>query len=68
MLQISNVFINVSKGQVANSDDLNKAFGKMDVNDIVKEVGSISFPRHFISDAATCEVLMLILRIGLNRS
>lgn len=43
VLQISNVFINVSKGQVANSDDLNKAFGKTDVNEIVKEVSNVFF-------------------------
>ncbi len=37
-MQIHNVFFNVSKGQVANSDDLKKGFGKTDVNEIVKEV------------------------------
>ena len=42
VLQISNVFTNVSKGQVANSDDLKKAFGQIDVNEIVKEVRFIS--------------------------
>jgi len=44
VLQISNVFTNVSKGQVANSDDLNKGFGKTDVNEIVKEVSPYCFP------------------------
>ncbi|KAF8307220.1 Shwachman-Bodian-diamond syndrome protein [Clavulina sp. PMI_390] len=38
VLQISNVFINVSKGQAASTEDLNKAFGKTDVNEIVKEI------------------------------
>jgi len=38
VLQISNVFINVSKGQVANSTDLQKCFGKTDVNEIIKEI------------------------------
>lgn len=38
VLQISNVFMNVSKGQVANSADLQKAFNKTDVNEIIKEV------------------------------
>jgi len=38
VMQIHNVFINVSKGQVANSDDLKKGFGKTDVNEIVKEI------------------------------
>lgn len=39
VMQIQNVFMNVSKGQVANSDDLTKAFGKAELNDIIKEVG-----------------------------
>ena len=41
-MQISNVFMNVSKGEVAKSGDLQKAFGKTDVAEIVKEVRSIS--------------------------
>ena len=42
VLQISNVFINVSKGEVAKSEDLKKAFNSTDVNAIVKEVGVYS--------------------------
>ena len=38
VLQINNVFTNVSKGEVAKHDDLKKAFGEMDIDDIVKEV------------------------------
>ncbi|PPQ95653.1 hypothetical protein CVT26_008682 [Gymnopilus dilepis] len=38
VLQINNVFVNVSKGEVAKSGDLQKAFGKSDVNEIVKEI------------------------------
>jgi ribosome maturation protein SDO1 len=38
VLQISNVFMNVSKGEVAKSSDLKKAFGTTSVNDVVKEV------------------------------
>ncbi|KAG8908071.1 hypothetical protein FRB99_000515 [Tulasnella sp. 403] len=38
VLQISNVFINVSKGQVAPTEDLRKAFGTTDVNEIVQEI------------------------------
>ncbi|CAA7271420.1 unnamed protein product [Cyclocybe aegerita] len=38
VLQINNVFVNVSKGEVAKSGDLQKAFGKMDVSGIVKEI------------------------------
>ena len=38
VLQINNVFTNVSKGEVAKHDDLRKAFGEMDTDDIVKEV------------------------------
>lgn len=38
VLQISNVFINVSKGEMAKSNDLQKAFGTTSVDDVVKEV------------------------------
>ena len=38
VLQISNVFVNVSKGEVAKHADLQKAFGTSNVNDVIKEV------------------------------
>ncbi|KAJ2928908.1 hypothetical protein H1R20_g8354, partial [Candolleomyces eurysporus] len=38
VLQISNVFVNVSKGEVAKTGDLQKAFGKTDVEAIVAEI------------------------------
>lgn len=38
VLQISNIFVNVSKGEVAKANDLEKAFGMSNTNDIVKEV------------------------------
>lgn len=38
MLQIERVFTNVSKGQAAKSDELSKAFGKLQQDEIVKEV------------------------------
>lgn len=38
VLQIPQVFINVSKGQVANNEDLKKAFGHTKVDDIVLEI------------------------------
>ncbi|KAH7883954.1 SBDS protein C-terminal domain-containing protein [Phlebopus sp. FC_14] len=38
VLQISNVFVNVSKGEVAKSNDLQKAFGTSQVDDVVKEI------------------------------
>lgn len=38
VLQINNVFVNVSKGEVAKTNDLQKAFGKSDISEIVKEV------------------------------
>ncbi|KAK8190497.1 SBDS protein C-terminal domain-containing protein [Phyllosticta capitalensis] len=39
VLQIPNVFINVSKGQVANKEDLSKAFGKdRPLDDIILEI------------------------------
>jgi len=38
VLQISNIFVNVSKGEVAKANDLEKAFGTSNINDIVKEI------------------------------
>jgi ribosome maturation protein SDO1 len=39
VLQIPNVFLNVSKGQVAPKEDLAKAFGsKTDLNEIILEI------------------------------
>ncbi|CAG8563148.1 3815_t:CDS:10, partial [Acaulospora morrowiae] len=38
VLQINNVFLNVSKGQVAPKDDLQKAFKTEDLNKIVGEI------------------------------
>jgi len=38
VLQISNVFTNVSKGEVAKSNDLKKSFGTDDRNTIAKEI------------------------------
>ncbi|KAK7064741.1 Shwachman-bodian-diamond syndrome protein [Favolaschia claudopus] len=38
VLQISNVFTNVSKGEVSKSNDLQKAFGKTDISEIVQEI------------------------------
>ena len=43
VLQTSNIFVNVSKGEVAKANDLEKAFGKSDTNDIVKEVRQLAF-------------------------
>ncbi|KAF8491279.1 Shwachman-Bodian-diamond syndrome protein [Gautieria morchelliformis] len=38
VLQISNVFTNVSKGEVAKANDLQKSFGTTDVHAVVKEI------------------------------
>ncbi|CAG8716145.1 7689_t:CDS:2, partial [Acaulospora colombiana] len=38
VVQVNNVFVNVSKGEVARSEDLKKAFGKLSTDDIVKEI------------------------------
>jgi ribosome maturation protein Sdo1 len=38
VLQISNVFMNVSKGEVAKSNDLKKSFGTDDRHTIAREV------------------------------
>lgn len=43
VLQISNVFVNVSKGEVAKHGDLQKAFGKIELSEVVKEVCDIAF-------------------------
>ena len=40
VLQIANVFVNVSKGELAKHQDLQKAFGTTDQDSIVKEVRS----------------------------
>ena len=38
VLQIHQVFINVSKGLVASKDDLIKCFGSSNVDEIIKEI------------------------------
>ncbi|KAI3628970.1 hypothetical protein CBS9595_000042 [Malassezia furfur] len=38
VVQIENVFLNVSKGQVAPNEDLNKAFGTTNVSEILIEI------------------------------
>lgn len=43
VLQISNVFINVSKGEVAKSNDLKKSFGTDDRNTVAREVSREQF-------------------------
>ncbi len=57
VLQISNVFTNVSKGEVAKSGDLQKAFGTTHINEIVKEVGRSAsrFFAHLNQDTDTQE-------------
>lgn len=41
VLQIANVYLNVSKGELAKSQDLQKAFGTTDLDTIVKEVSGV---------------------------
>lgn len=38
VLQIDKIFINVSKGEIAKSKDLQKAFGDLTEEEIVKEI------------------------------
>lgn len=38
VLQIANVFVNVSKGELAKHQDLQKSFGTTDTNEIVKDI------------------------------
>jgi ribosome maturation protein SDO1 len=56
VLQINNVFINVSKGEVAGSDDLKKSFGKMKVDAIVKEV-RIRIESHLSHSTSRSQIL-----------
>lgn len=39
VVQVENVFTNVSKGQAASKEDLSKAFGTTDVSEVLHEVG-----------------------------
>ena len=61
VLQISNIFVNVSKGEVAKANDLEKAFGTSNTSDIVKEVRQMAFNivpwQGWITSQATCQIL-----------
>ena len=61
VLQISNIFVNVSKGEVAKANDLEKAFGRSDTNDIVKEVRQMTLNtvlwQGWMTSQATCQIL-----------
>ena len=46
VLQISNVFVNVSKGEVAKSNDLKKSFGTDDRNTVAREVRGVLLPSY----------------------
>jgi len=46
VLQVNNVFTNVSKGEVAKHEDLRKAFGEMDTDNVVKEVCDFATRTH----------------------
>lgn len=55
VLQISAVFVNVSKGEQAKAGDLKKAFGKASEDDIIKEVrGSSTSLTHEASISHPC--------------
>ena len=54
VLQISNVFTNVGKGEVAKANDLQKAFGTSSVDDAVKEVRPPSRRSHYPTEPRTC--------------
>jgi ribosome maturation protein SDO1 len=57
VLQISSVFTNVSKGEVSKTNDLQKAFGKTDVAEIVKEVISIQLFYYYFTKRVFCQIL-----------
>jgi hypothetical protein len=44
VLQIHSIFLNVSKGQVASKEDLNKSFKTDDQDKIIQEVSVYTFP------------------------
>ena len=46
VLQVSNIFVNVSKGEVAKTNDLQKAFNTVEIGDIVREVRLILKPTY----------------------
>jgi ribosome maturation protein SDO1 len=56
-MQISNVFVNVSKGEVAKSEDLQKAFGSSNVTEIVKEVGGVTRPGFVVAKLDEKQIL-----------
>jgi ribosome maturation protein Sdo1 len=49
VLQIANVFVNVSKGEVAKSNDIQKAFGTSDTNTVIAEVLLSLSPAHILT-------------------
>ena len=49
VLQISNVFMNVSKGEVAKAGDLKKCFGTQDRDEVTKEVRAAFLIRNLYS-------------------
>lgn len=61
VLQISNIFVNVSKGEVAKVNDLEKAFGTSNTSDIVKEVRRLVFNfalrQWWMTFKACCQIL-----------
>jgi len=61
VLQISNIFVNVSKGEVAKANDLEKAFGASNTSDIVKEVRrlacNVALWQGWMTSQATCQIL-----------
>lgn len=54
VLQIANVYLNVSKGELAKSQDLQKAFGGTDLDTIVKEVNETLSRAIYVTDRIWC--------------
>ena len=59
VLQMDDVFINVSKGQLAKKDDLIKAFGNDDKKQIIKMVCNKSVLCCVICEHLSCIQFML---------
>lgn len=56
VLQIANVFVNVSKGELAKSNELKKAFNTTDTNTIVKEVRLVLCPPSLPTSRILCPI------------
>lgn len=62
VMQIENIFVNVSKGELAKHQDLQKSFGTTETDVIVKEVIPIASSSHWIKQTTDCVRTNLLTR------